>query len=379
MDYMRTVNLDSRGPDAARRETPVARLDHARSPGGDLLTVDVGGTRIKAAFWGNEHPSHVVMPTERTPHRLVRQLAQLHEAHGSPDRWALCLPGPVRDGVWSAHQPFPKGTVPIEEMLLELGLPVPFCCRDCEAAVAGEADGRSIVLIQLGTGIGCGVTVDGATLADSSGDPVGLWMAHLPLLFDGAPCARCGGRGCASTHASMRGIADQLGHELSAGELRDRARAGKQPFARVYEHALQAVARLAQMAAMNFRPEDVRLAGGSARAWSVELIPRVRQALAALPQAAVGHTKATLSLRGELAALRGLAALAKQADPLRGRCTIPGPTQPERRWESAARNSKKAHRIHAGKVFDETPPGRVRGGMPCADNGRPMRARSLTV
>jgi predicted NBD/HSP70 family sugar kinase len=375
---MPTVSLDARGTHAALREVPVARLNHARPPSGDLLAVDVGGTRIKAAFWGDPEPRHVVLRTERTPHGLVRQLAQLHAAYGSPERWALCLPGPVRDGVWSAHQPFPKRPVPIGEMLLERGLPVPFCCRDCEAAIAGEADGRSIVLIQLGTGIGCGVTVDGATLSDSSGDPVGLWMAHLSLLSDGALCARCGGRGCASTHASMRGIADQLGHEVSADELRDRAQAGEQPFARVYEHALQVVARLAQMAVMNFRPEDVRLAGGSARAWSEELIPRVRQALAALPQAAVGHTEATLSLRGELAALRGLVALAQQADLLVRRCTIPGPT-PARRWESAACNNKKARRIHAGKVLEEMPPGRVGRGLACADNGRAMRASSLTV
>ncbi len=375
---MRTVSLDARRPHAAPREVAVARLDHARLPGGDLLAVDVGGTRVKAAFWGNPHPSHVVMRTERTPHGLVKQLVQLHAAYGSPERWALCLPGPVRDGVWSAHQPFPKGPVPIEEMLLQRGLPAPFCCRDCEAAVAGEADGRSIVLIQLGTGIGCGVTVDGAMLSDSSGDPVGLWMAHLPLLLDGAPCARCGARGCASTHASMRGVADQLGHEVSADELRDRAQAGEQPFARTYEHALQAVARLAQMAVMNFRPQDVRLAGGSARAWSKELVPRVRQALAALPQAAVGHTEVTLSCRGELAALRGLVALAQQADRVPGRCTIPVPTPLERGWERAARNSKKARRIHADKVLDEMP-GRVGGGLACADDGRAMRASGLAV
>ena len=323
---MPMANLDALGPRPARRQVPVARLDHAPRTRGELLAVDVGGTRIKAAFWGATERSHVIWRTERTPRGLVRQLARLHGAYGSPERWALCLPGPVRDGVWWAHQPFPKGPVPIEEMLSGRGLPVPFCCRDCEAAVAGEADGRSIVLIQLGTGIGCGVTVDGAMLSDSSGDPIGLWMAHLPVLSDGAPCARCGGRGCASTHASTRGIADQLGHEVSADELRDRAQAGEQPFAQVYEHALEAVARLAQMAAMNFRPEDVRLAGGSARAWSEELIPRVREALAALPQPAVGRTRATLSLRSELAALQGLVALAERADPLRSPCTIPGPT-----------------------------------------------------
>ncbi len=376
---MGTVNLDPVGLHAALGDVPMANVDHAPRAGDELLAVDVGGTRIKAACWGSPEPSHVVWRTERTPHGLVAQLAQLHAAYGSPERWALCLPGAVRDGIWSAHQPFPKGPVPIAEMLSERGLPVPFCCRDCEAAVAGEADGQSIVLIQLGTGIGCGVTDDGAMLTDSSGAPVGLWMAHLPLLIDGAPCARCGGRGCASTHASMRGITDQLGHEVSADELRDRAHAGEQPFTRVYEHALEAVVRLAQMAAMNFRPEDIRLAGGSARAWSEELIPRVRNALAALPEAAVGHTQATLSVRGEMAALRGLAALARQADPVLRRCTMRVPTPSERGWESRARNSKKARRIHAEKVLDEMPPRRVGRELGCAGNGRAMRASSLAV
>jgi predicted NBD/HSP70 family sugar kinase len=374
---MSTVNLDRVGVHAVLAEGPMESVDHAPRAGGELLAVDVGGTRIKAAFWGNGEPGNLVTRTERTPNGLVEQLAQLHAAYGSPERWAICLPGAVRDGIWSAHEPFPKGPVPIEDMLSERGLPAPFCCRDCEAALAGEADGRSIVLIQLGTGIGCGVTVDGAMLSDSSGAPVGLWMAHLPLLLDGAPCARCGGRGCASTHASMRGITDQLGHEVSADELRERARAREQPFARVYEQALEAVASLAQIAAMNFRPEDVRLAGGSARAWSQELIPRVRQALAALPEVAVGHTQATLSVRGELAALRGLVALAKQADPVRRRGTIPVPAPPERRWESRARNSKKARRTRAD--VEEMPLGRVGRELACDGNRRAMRASSLGV
>ncbi|HEY2652137.1 MAG TPA: ROK family protein [Solirubrobacteraceae bacterium] len=291
-----------------RRFTPAVGGD------GELLAVDVGGTRVKAALRrGTELTAPVIERTERTPHGLVAQLARLHAAHGSPERWALCLPGPVGGGIWWAHEPFPNGPVPIAEMLSELGLPVPFCCRDCEAALAGEAGGGSIVLIQLGTGIGCGVTVDGEMLSDSRGEPVGLWMAHLPLLSDGAPCARCGGRGCASTHASSRGIADQLGKEVSADELRTRALAGEQTYAQVYERTLDAVAKLAQTAAMNFRPDDVRLAGGSAHAWRRELIPRVREALSELPQAAVACTRATLSARGELAALEGLAALGARA------------------------------------------------------------------
>jgi predicted NBD/HSP70 family sugar kinase len=376
---MYAANVDPVELHAVPGEVRGAGVDHAPRVGGGLLAVDVGGTRIKAALWGNQEASHTVRRTDRTPHGLVGQLAQLHAAYGSPERWALCLPGMVRDGIWSAHQPFPTGRVPIAEMLAEWGLPAPFCCRDCEAAVAGEADGRSIVLIQLGTGIGCGVTVDGAMLSDGSGDPVGLWMAHLPVLVDGAPCARCGGRGCASTHASMRGITDQLGHEVSADELRERAQAGEEPFARVYERALEAIARLAQMAAMNFRPEDVRLAGGSARAWSEELIPRVRHALAALPEAAVGHTQATLSVGGELAALRGLVALAQRADPAVRRCTIPMPTPSERGWESRARNSKNARRTYADKVLDEVLPGRGGRELACAGNNRSRRASRLTV
>jgi len=311
------ASLDPFGSRPAIPIAGVRRFARAGGAAGELLAVDVGGTRVKAALCGAvELRAPVIERTERTPHGLVAQLARLHAAHGSPERWALCLPGPVRGGIWRAHQPFPNGPVAIAEMLSELGLPLPFCCRDCEAALAGEAGRDSIVLIQLGTGIGCGVTIDGEMLSDGRGEPVGLWMAHVPLLSDGAPCARCGGRGCASTHASSRGIGDQLGKEVSADELRTRALAGEQPYARVYECALDAVAKLARMAAMNFRPEDIRLAGGSAHAWRRELMPRVREALSELPQAAVGCTRATLSSRGELAALEGLVALGARAGGL---------------------------------------------------------------
>ena len=75
---------------------------------------------------------------------------------------------------------------------------------------------------------------------------------------------------------------------------------------------LDAVAKLAQIAAINFRPEGVRLAGGSAPACR-GLIPRVREVLSELPQAAVGCRRATLCARGELAALEGLLALGVRA------------------------------------------------------------------
>jgi hypothetical protein len=52
----------------------------------------------------------------------------------------------------------------------------------------------------------------------------------------------------------LRGIADQLGKEVSADELRTRALAGEQPYAQVYVCTLDAVAKLAQAAAMNFHP-----------------------------------------------------------------------------------------------------------------------------
>jgi hypothetical protein len=120
------------------------------------------------------------------------------------------------------------------------------------------------------------------------------------------------------------------------------------------------------MAAMNFRPEDVRLAGGSARAWSEELIPRVREALAALPQAAVGHTRATLSLRNELAALQGLVALAERAEPFRTPYTISGTTPLEALpgSESPARNNTKAGSIQAVQALDELPSGSGRDICP---------------
>ena len=40
----------------------------------------------------------------------------------------------------------------------------------------------------------------------------------------------------------------------------------------VHERTQDAVVKLAQMAAINFRPEGVRLAGSSAHAWRRELI-----------------------------------------------------------------------------------------------------------
>jgi polyphosphate glucokinase len=147
------------------------------------LSVDIGGTRLKAAILDEEGEMvtervRVRTPTPCPPEVLLTVLAELVSPLGAFDRVSVGFPGVVRHGrILTAVNLGPKEWTgfPLQEALLQqIGKPVRVI-NDADmqglAAICGE--GIEMV-ITLGTGVGCGLFSDGHLAPH-------LELGHLPF------------------------------------------------------------------------------------------------------------------------------------------------------------------------------------------------------
>jgi predicted NBD/HSP70 family sugar kinase len=103
--------------------------------------------------------------------------------------------------------------VPVQQMLQDrLGVPI-HVDNPLKAATVAElwfGHGREVdnlVTINLGTGVGAGIAVDGQLIRGVTNN-AGEW-GHTTLIMDGRPC-RCGRRGCVETYVGVPGIRASL-------------------------------------------------------------------------------------------------------------------------------------------------------------------------
>jgi glucokinase len=206
--------------------------------------VDLGGTNLKVglvAAGGSLVVQHST-PTDLSagPAGLVarigaavRSLLDRVRADASPPRRlddvrlvaaGIGSPGPLspsRGIIYRcANLPGLEGA-PLRQLLAdELGVPAAIE-NDANVAAYGEAwtgagrGVRDLVLLTLGTGIGCGAVLDGAILHGHFENATEL--GHMIVQRDGEPCP-CGQRGCLERYASATAIARRVGEAIRAGE-----------------------------------------------------------------------------------------------------------------------------------------------------------------
>jgi glucokinase len=182
--------------------------------------------------------------------------------------------------------------------------------NDLVAATVGEADGGTLALLQVGTGIAGRFAGDGVV---ASAQPYAGEVGHLRFRDDGLAC-RCGKQGCAEAYGSWGGIVDRFtaaGRPASTPvDLLEQAAADDWA-AEVVRDALEAIAFAAAALVAAWDPGTLRLGGGVAAAWGETLLDAVRAGLdeRLLPDLAAGTTVEQARL-GDAAPLLGLAALA---------------------------------------------------------------------
>lgn len=197
--------------------------------------------------------------------------------------------------------------------LLKAELPRPRVFEnDLLAAAVGEAQGGTLALIQIGTGIAGRFAVNGAVPSSASGHAGEI--GHLRFRLDGRLCA-CGNCGCAEAYGGWGAVRRQYegaGRPVGspAALLRE---AELDPWAReVLDDALDAIGFAVAALVAVWDPGTLRVGGGIAAAWGETLLASVRRALKAqvLPEVAAA-TRVESTKLGERASLLGLYALSR--------------------------------------------------------------------
>jgi glucokinase len=283
---------------------------------GRFLAVDVGGSRVKAAIVTTnaveEQPPEAVASTLDD---LVHQIVRLYMTVAAGDRlsWGICMPGLIdgERGIIRYSASLRLRDVAILDLLAEHVPPPKVFVNDLVAAATGEAAGRTLALLQIGTGIAGRSVVNGAVATGTHG--YAGEVGHLAFRPDGRACS-CGRTGCAEAYGGWGGIRrryEESGRQASTPDgLAHEARSDPWAAA-VLEDALAAVGFAASALVSVCDPGTLRLGGGLAQAWGELLAEAVRRELErnVLPAiAATTHVETTTL--GDRASLLGLHSLA---------------------------------------------------------------------
>ena len=201
-----------------------------------FLGVDLGGTNVKAGVINGEcQPlSSVHLPTQaalgvtHTVRQISKAIDQAIEAAQLPrdaiHSLGLATPGPmdIPSGVMLHPHNFPNwSNVPIRSLVAEQSGFSTVLQNDANAAAYGEfiagsgRDCHSLVLLTLGTGIGCGIIVGDQIIqgAHSHGSECG----HIIIEMDGGRRCNTGQYGTLEAYSSASSLVARCRMELDSG------------------------------------------------------------------------------------------------------------------------------------------------------------------
>jgi glucokinase len=253
------------------------------------IALDLGGTDLKAA---RVSASGEVLEFVRVPSHASESAAALMAALLAASRpWregavalGLGCPGVIHPGTGALvdetpHLALPRD-FPIRAQLEQAtGLPVA-ADNDANCAALGEhgagaARGARVALvITVGTGVGCGIVIDGRVLRGAWGGAGEI--AHMGQGSTGPAC-RCGVEGCAEPVSGGEGVAARAREAgLDAPDARAvfaAAGAGDAVASRLVAEMADALGRQVACAIQTVNPEIVVIGGGVAEAGEALLAP----------------------------------------------------------------------------------------------------------
>jgi glucokinase len=270
-------------------------------PGEAFFAVDVGATWVKSGLVAGGRAEDVARePVACGLEALVAQLAKLRDATDA-DAWGLCVAGLVdaEAGTLRYSANLDLREAPLVELLTATGPAPAVFANDLDAAAIGEADGGTLAVLQVGTGIAGRYVVDGQVVSSASGH--GGEVGHLRFRDGGLTCS-CGNRGCAEAYGSWGGITRRDPAAVDPTTLP----------ADVVAEAHEAIGFAAAALVATCDPGTLRIGGGLVAAWGEELIEAVRRELRTrvLPDIAAA-TAVERARLGDSAPLVGLARSAR--------------------------------------------------------------------
>ena len=263
------------------------------------IALDLGGTDLKAACVSARGE---VLEFQSVPsHALEGEDAIMDTLVGAARRWrsgaaavGVGCPGvihPVSGALVDVtpHLALPAGFPLRTALERSLALPVA-TDNDANCAARGEygagsARGSKVALvITVGTGIGCGIVIDGRVLQGSRGG--GGEIAHMGQGSRGPACA-CGVTGCAEPVSGGAGLVNRAraaGLAVACGEdVFALAASGDANATRLVGEMIEALGQQVACAVQTVNPEVVVVGGGIAQAGEAFLAP-LREAIARYAQ-----------------------------------------------------------------------------------------------
>lgn len=240
---------------------------------GPVMGIDIGGSGVRGAV---VDPDGKVVELARVSLRdreVETVLDAIEEVIGDrrPSTIGVGMPGFVRAATVIASPNFPEWREVDLQALIEsrCGCPV-LVMNDANAATYGAfqrlGDGRDLLLLTLGTGVGGGIVSQNRLVTGRRG--TAAEVGHIYV--GGDVLCQCGGRGCLEMWCSTKGLirqAAECGHPVDSGEaVINAADEGEEWAQRVLEHTGMLLGRGLTTLTNVFAPEHIVLAGGLALA-----------------------------------------------------------------------------------------------------------------
>ena len=189
-----------------------------------VIGIDVGGTTIKGAAVTSEGKMFKTFTVpvskyekgkevmERLGQAVLDYIKTNKDEIGEVEGIGMGIPGVIdsKQGIvcYSANLPL-WADLRVKEIIEKItGLPVKVS-NDANAAALGEVrfgagnNCETAIMLTLGTGVGCGVVLNGQLFEGNEGK--GAELGHSTLILGGRKCG-CGRKGCFEAYASASGL-----------------------------------------------------------------------------------------------------------------------------------------------------------------------------
>ena len=307
--------------------------------------IDIGGTTVKIGILSEEgqildkweiktrtedNGAHIVSDiAESLKKAIVEKGYSMDDVIGA----GMGVPGPVMaDGTINRCVNLGWGVYnAAAELSGLLGVPVK-AGNDANVAALGEqwmGGGKgydNVVMITLGTGVGCGIILDGKILAGTTGAAGECGHMTIADPEDMIYACGCGRHGCLETLTSATGVVNIAKHlvettdkatslrdlpEITSKDIWDAAKAGDAGALEVVDKVAYYLGKALNTIAVIVNPEIFVVGGGVSKAGQF-LIDKVEESFQNQAFHAVKNTKVTLATLGNDAGMVGAARLVLQ-------------------------------------------------------------------
>ena len=307
--------------------------------------IDIGGTTVKIGILSEEGQIldkwEIKTRTEDNGAHIVSDIAEslkkaIAEKGYSMDDVigaGMGVPGPVMaDGTINRCVNLGWGVYnAAAELSGLLGVPVK-AGNDANVAALGEqwmGGGKgydTVVMITLGTGVGCGIILDGKILAGTTGAAGECGHMTIADPEDMIYTCGCGRHGCLETLTSATGVVNIAKHlvettdkatslrdlpEITSKDIWDAAKAGDAGALEVVDKVAYYLGKAINTIAVVVNPEIFVIGGGVSKAGQF-LLDKIVKSFQAQTFHAVKNTKITLATLGNDAGMVGAARLVLQ-------------------------------------------------------------------